>query len=180
MTAQDAVSILKRHSVVASVLALTLLGCAQGRRTHEAEPIASVASALSGPTKLHAFATADGGATIRPTTPVQLGGRVYFGAPDAGGALQLWATDLTVSGTVPVATGFAHLHSLTPFNGQLYFVDGELNVWGQDPAPAHWGTLFVSDGTTAGTRPTTISFPEHASAPRFKVRNPLPPPIRLL
>ena len=141
MTAQDAVSILTRRHVVAATLALTLSACTQDGRTHQAEPIASVASALSAPTKLHAFAV-DGGSP-RPETPVPFGGKMYFAATD-GDASQLWVTDGTVAGTVAVTTDptRTEIHYVTPMADKLYFAASTAAIGSE---------LYASDGTEAGT-----------------------------
>src|SRR5262249_1067811 len=102
------------------VCTVALLGCRADGVVREAEPVASLASALSAPTKLHTF-SGDGG-TAAVSTPVPFGGWMYFTASETGSS-QLWETDGTVAGTLQVTTNPArsNILDITPMDGKLYF-----------------------------------------------------------
>jgi ELWxxDGT repeat protein len=75
------------------------------------------------------------------------GGTAYFAA-QRGTDLQLWATNGTVAGTVPLTSanagsGGVNPSSLVPMGGKLYFL-------GNDPASGQ-EALWSSDGTVSGT-----------------------------
>jgi ELWxxDGT repeat protein len=89
-----------------------------------------------------------------PTGFVAMGGRIYFtaDAPQAGGDA-LWVSDGTAAGTKPVADVDPHSpdgapREMTVIGHRLWFAADTSRSNG-DPAGRE---LFVSDGTTAGTR----------------------------
>ena len=91
-----------------------------------------------------------------------LGGAAYFADFDAASGVELWKSDGTDAGTVPVK-GFrigpdlAYAYSLTAFNGLLYFManDGTSSAY----------RLWRSDGTAAGTVPVTAPLAPGAFGP---------------
>jgi ELWxxDGT repeat protein len=99
---------------------------------------------------LHDFATNSGypsgyGGTISSLTPA--GGRLYFVATTGNGT-QLWATDGTAAGTIPLTTanpgsGGVNPGSLVTMGGKLYFL---ANAPGKET-----DALWQSDGTVSGT-----------------------------
>jgi ELWxxDGT repeat protein len=86
-----------------------------------------------------------------PSSLVELRGKLYFAAHFEGGREGLWRSDGSGTGTVPVKE-FPALPSpaapvpvseLTRVDTRLFFVAGD---------EAHGGELWVSDGTSGGTR----------------------------
>jgi ELWxxDGT repeat protein len=74
---------------------------------------------------------------------VAMNGELYFEAYiSPGGTFQLWKTDGTTAGTVPVSTATGDFNSLTLAGSTLFFVSSE-GGFGQE--------LWKSDGTSAGT-----------------------------
>lgn len=87
-----------------------------------------------------------------PESLVDFRGKLFFAANREDGRRQLWKSNGTEAGTVVVAefpplsgprTGFEALTSLTPVGHRLFFTVGD---------EAHGNELWVSDGTTGGTR----------------------------
>ena len=80
-----------------------------------------------------------------------LNGKVYFAARDAATGYELWRTDGTTAGTNRVKDIVQGPESsgpfqLTAFAGKLFF---STSIGSVNPT----GTLYVSDGTAAGTKP---------------------------
>jgi ELWxxDGT repeat protein len=86
-----------------------------------------------------------------PESLVAFRGKLFFAANFEDGRRELWKSDGTPAGTVPVKqftpppAGFFpnSLNELTPLGSKLFFVVGDLD---------HGRELWVSDGTTGGTR----------------------------
>ncbi|WP_257461410.1 ELWxxDGT repeat protein [Archangium lipolyticum] len=87
-----------------------------------------------------------------PESLVAFRGKLYFAANFEDGRRELWKSDGTTAGTVPVKRFLAPsgiplysttLTELTPLGSRLFFVVGD---------ETHGRELWVSDGTTGGTR----------------------------
>ena len=79
------------------------------------------------------------------------GGTLYFVA-QTGTDSQLWATDGTVAGTVPLTTANAGSGGVDPSN--LVDMNGTLYFLANDPASGQ-EALWSSDGTVSGTNVIT-------------------------
>ncbi len=85
-----------------------------------------------------------------------LNGKVYFAARDAATGYELWRTDGTTVGTsrvkdIVLGPDGSGPYQLTAFAGKIFF---STSVGSVNPT----GTLYVSDGTAAGTRPFRDKF----------------------
>ncbi len=105
-----------------------------------------------------------------PANFCNVNGTVFFTANDAQQATELWKTDGTASGTKFVASillggASSSFTQLTACNGKLFFRGYQPVVPPVGP-PYVDLKLFVSDGTTAGTKVlgTTLSMPQNLKA----------------
>src|SRR5262249_54913650 len=93
-----------------------------------------------------------------PGNLTNVNGTLFFTANDGTGAWNLWASDGTAAGTVPVAN--LNANSLTNLNGTLFFsaddgVHGS-ELWAQSTVPIP--SLVVSGFPTTTTAGSTSSF----------------------
>ncbi|WP_158502392.1 ELWxxDGT repeat protein [Vitiosangium sp. GDMCC 1.1324] len=84
-----------------------------------------------------------------PESLVEFRGKLYFAANFNDGRRELWKSDGTLAGTVPIkrfppfpGSSFSSMRELTPLGSKLFFVVSD---------EAHGRELWVSDGTTGGT-----------------------------
>ena len=75
-----------------------------------------------------------------------VGDKVYFNGPNPSDpyASELWVTDGTAAGTMPLETHDGFAGNMTSLNGLLYFTNESQQ-------------LYVTDGTPAGTQPLLVS-----------------------
>lgn len=83
-----------------------------------------------------------------PESLVEFRGKLYFAANFEDGRRELWKSDGTSGGTVPIRRfpalpGSSTMTELTPVGSRLFFVVGD---------ETHGRELWVSDGSTGGTR----------------------------
>lgn len=100
---------------------------------------------------------------IDPATLVALGDRLYFLAPIGGSyEVALWSTDGTVDGTRQELreAGLESVDGLQQVAGRLWF----RAIGADDPSRR---TLWVSDGTAAGTRRLPVEVPDDVFAATF-------------
>ncbi len=91
-----------------------------------------------------------------PSDFAPLGGRAFFGLVVAEG-LELWSSDGTAAGTVPV---ISDVDAPRPLNPRSFAVlHGILYFYAETGDPARPGALWRSDGTAAGTRIVTTFAP---------------------
>lgn len=97
--------------------------------------------------------------TAAPDVWTSLNGKVFFKVPRTTGGDELWTTDGTVAGTVFVR-GFADLHvaqNVHNVTDRLFTTHNNL-LWFVAETVAHGTELWVSDGSTAGTRRVSDAF----------------------
>jgi ELWxxDGT repeat protein len=94
----------------------------------------------------------DGFGRSYPEDLVVMGNKVYFTARDNSHGLEVWRTDGTTAGTVMVRDLYPGGESgvLSSGNAALLVFDNQLIFLGRNGA-AQWWTLYVTDGTSAGT-----------------------------
>ena len=90
----------------------------------------------------------DGFGRSYPEGLVVMGNKVYFKAKDNSHGTEVWRTDGTTAGTVMVRDLYPG--SQDGFFAGLLVFDNQLFFTGRNGS-AQWWTLYVSDGTSAGT-----------------------------